>query len=277
MTRREFGTLALAAASAAGQTQPAVTRYVRFRGRSTTAYGILKGEVIREIRGDLFGAYKITKATHRLKDVKLLCPCEPPKILAVGFNYMLEIGKRKPPERPEIFFKPVSALQSPGDPIVWPEGATKVFYEGEMAAVIGKQARRVSPEQAREVIFGVTCGNDVSEREWQEGKNKDLQWWRGKGCDTFAPLGPVLVRGLDFGKLHIETRLNGKVVQSASTAQMVFDTPAIVSWISQYMTLVPGDVIYTGTPGTTGPMKPGDTVEIELEGVGVLRNPVAAT
>jgi 2-keto-4-pentenoate hydratase/2-oxohepta-3-ene-1,7-dioic acid hydratase in catechol pathway len=176
--------------------------------------------------------------------------------------------------RPEIFYKPVSSLQNPGDPIVFPQGATNVHYEGELVLVIGKRVKNASPDEARAAIFGITCGNDVSERDWQNGPDKDLQWWRAKGADTFAPLGPVVVTGLDTGNLLLQTRLNGEVVQQQSTADLMFDCPSIVSWISRAVTLEPGDVIYTGTPGTTRAMKPGDMVEVEVEGVGVLRNPV---
>jgi 2-keto-4-pentenoate hydratase/2-oxohepta-3-ene-1,7-dioic acid hydratase in catechol pathway len=268
---------AFGAAAAAGAPAPAgITRYVRFQRGGKTAYGILETDVIREIRGDLFGSHQVTRTRHKPGEVKLLYPCEPTKVLAIGFNYALEIGKRKPPDRPEMFFKAVSALQNPGDPIKWPKGATRVAYEAEMVVVIGKRAKGLDAEGAAAAIFGATCGNDVSEREWQEGKNHDLQWWRGKACDTFAPFGPVLVRGLDYRNLKLEGRLNGKVVQSANTSQMIYDPVAQVSFVSQYMTLMPGDIIYTGTPGATGMLKPGDVFEVEIEGIGVLRNPVEA-
>ena len=271
-TRRDLlKSLAVAAAVA-----PSVTKYVRFRRGVTAAYGILDGETIRQISGPLFGAHKESGALHKLADVKLLYPCEPPKILAVGLNYKTHIGARKPPANPEIFYKPITCLLNPGETIVIPKTALNVHYEGEMAIVIGRRARNVTPEQARQIIFGVTCGNDVSERDWQGGAQKDLQWWRAKGADTFGPLGPAIVRGLDYGNLKLQTRLNGKVVQQAPTSDLLFDPPAIVSWISQVVTLTPGDVIYTGTPGQTSKMKPGDVVEVEIEGIGVLRNPVAA-
>jgi 2-keto-4-pentenoate hydratase/2-oxohepta-3-ene-1,7-dioic acid hydratase in catechol pathway len=173
-----------------------------------------------------------------------------------------------------MFYKPVSALQSPGGPIVIPRDATDLHYEGELVIVIGKQASKVSREQARDSIFGVTCGNDVSERNWQGGPGKDLQWWRAKGSDTFAPLGPAIVTGIDYGNLQLQTRLNGEVVQKQSTADLIFDCPAIVEWVSTWVTLMPGDVIYTGTPGSTKKLSAGDVVEVEIEGIGVLRNPV---
>jgi 2-keto-4-pentenoate hydratase/2-oxohepta-3-ene-1,7-dioic acid hydratase in catechol pathway len=258
------------------QTPAGVTRFVRFRQAHGTAFGILEGKEIHEIRGDLFGSYQVTSKRHRLAAATLLCPIQPPKILGIGFNYPLEIGKRRPPDHPEMFYKPISAVQNPGDPIVWPEGATRVAYESEMVVVIGKTCRKVSIQDAPSYIFGVTCGNDVSEREWQEGENHDLQWWRGKGCDTFAPFGPVISRGLDYNNLKLEGRLNGKTVQQASTSQMIYSSAVQVSFVSQYLTLVPGDIIYTGTPGATGLLRPGDVFEVELEGVGVLRNPVVA-
>jgi 2-keto-4-pentenoate hydratase/2-oxohepta-3-ene-1,7-dioic acid hydratase in catechol pathway len=256
--------------------QDSVTKFVRFRKGNSTAYGVLAGETIREIQGNIFGAFKETSTQHKLADVKLLHACEPPKVLAVGLNYKSHLGERKPPANPEIFYKPISSLQNPEDPIVIPKGAANVHYEGELVVVIGKRANRVSVSEARNVIFGVSCGNDVSERDWQGGAQKDLQWWRAKGADTFAPLGPVIVRGVDYGNLLLQTRLNGKVVQKQSTSDLLFDCPTIVSFVSQFVTLVPGDVIYTGTPGSTSKMNPGDVVEVEIENIGILRNKIVA-
>jgi 2-keto-4-pentenoate hydratase/2-oxohepta-3-ene-1,7-dioic acid hydratase in catechol pathway len=175
---------------------------------------------------------------------------------------------------PGDLYKPTSSLASPGDPIRFPPGARNVHYEGELVLVMGRRVKNASPEEARAAIFGITCGNDVSEREWQSGPDKDLQWWRAKGADTFSPLGPAIVTDADYANLWLQTRLNGEVVQRQSTADLIFDCPTIVSWISRAVTLEAGDVIYTGTPGTTRAMQPGDIVEVELEGVGVLRNPV---
>jgi 2-keto-4-pentenoate hydratase/2-oxohepta-3-ene-1,7-dioic acid hydratase in catechol pathway len=274
-TRRQLIGAITASAALAAQGKNKVTKYIRCRHGSTTAYGILDGESVRELRGDLFGDHKETGVKHRLSDVKLLHPCEPPKILAVGLNYKSHVGDRKPPEHPEIFYKPITALQHPEESIVIPPLAKNVHYEGELVIVIGKRARRASLDEAREAIFGVTCGNDVSERDWQGGPEKDLQWWRAKGADTFAPLGPVIACGLDYGNLLLQTRLNGNVVQKQYTSDLIFDCPAIVSWISQCVTLTPGDVIYTGTPGHTSRMNEGDVVEVDIEGIGVLRNRIA--
>jgi 2-keto-4-pentenoate hydratase/2-oxohepta-3-ene-1,7-dioic acid hydratase in catechol pathway len=235
---------------------------------------VLDGNTVNEISGGLFGEHKPTGVTHRLSDVKLLAPCEPGKILAVGLNYKSHLGGRPQPAHPEIFYKPVTALQDPEEPIVIPNEATDVHYEGELVIVIGKKTRNVSPEEAAGAIFGVTAGNDVSERNWQHGQGKDLQWWRAKGSDTFAPLGPAIVTGADYANLLLQTRLNGEVVQKQTTGDLIFDCPAIVSRISGWVTLLPGDLIYTGTPGSTRRLSAGDVVEVELESVGVLRNAV---
>lgn len=275
-TRREVMGALVAAAVARGETTPAVARYVRFRRGSDTSYGLLEGETVKQLRGDLFASPQPTGKSYQLAEVKLLYPCRPPKVLAVGLNYRSHLGNAVIPTNPEIFYKPISALQNPGDPIVLPKDSTVVHYEGEIVLVIGKRVRHASPEQARAAIFGVTCGNDVSERVWQNGARKDLQWWRAKGSDTFAPLGPVIAHGLDYSKLLLQTRLNGKVVQKQFTSDLLFDGPAIVSFISRYVELVPGDVIYTGTPGKTDKLAPGDVVEVDIEGIGVLRNPVQA-
>jgi 2-keto-4-pentenoate hydratase/2-oxohepta-3-ene-1,7-dioic acid hydratase in catechol pathway len=255
-----------------------VTTFVRFLIHSTPSYGILENGRIAALEGDLFN-HRPTGVTHDLADVKLLAPCTPRQVLAVGRNYKSHLkGPITLPEptRPEIFFKPVSCLQDPGGPIVVPPDSTDLHYEGELVLVIGKHVRHGSKEEAKDAIFGVTCGNDLSERDWQRGAGKDVQWWRAKGCDTFGPLGPVIVTGLDYGNLRLQTRLNGEIVQNQSTADLIFDCSTVVSFISRYLTLEPSDVIYTGTPGQTRPMKPGDTVEVEIEGIGILRNPVIA-
>jgi 2-keto-4-pentenoate hydratase/2-oxohepta-3-ene-1,7-dioic acid hydratase in catechol pathway len=143
-----------------------------------------------------------------------------------------------------------------------------------MVVVVGRQLRNASNEEAAAAIFGVSCGNDVSDRSWQHGEKKDLQWWRAKGSDTFAPLGPAIVSGVDYGKLLLQTRINGETVQKQYTSDLIFDIPTVLSWISGWVTLLPGDLVYTGTPGNTRKMSPGDVVEVELENVGVLSNPV---
>ena len=253
----------------------AVIKYIRFETGGGAAYGILDGDLVRELRGGLFGGVSETGTTHPAGSVKLLPPCQPTKILAVGLNYRSHLRGRPEPGHPEIFYKPVSALIGPEECIRIPRDANNVHYEGELVAVIGRRAKNVSGEEAAGAIFGVTCGNDVSDRDWQSGEKKDLQWWRAKGSDTFAPLGPAIATGLDYGNLRLQTRLNGEVVQEQTTADLIFSLPAIVSWISGWVTLEPGDLIYTGTPGSTRKLNPGDVVEVDIEGIGVLRNGVS--
>jgi 2-keto-4-pentenoate hydratase/2-oxohepta-3-ene-1,7-dioic acid hydratase in catechol pathway len=273
MNRRSFLTV-LAAAPAF--TQTSVTRYVRYRSGNTTSYGILQGSEIQPIRGDLFGAHQPAGAKVKLAGVKLLVPCEPQKVLALAGNYKSHMGNTALFKNPEVFYKPVTSLQNPEDPVEIPKDATDVHYEGELVVVIGKRAKRVSVAEARNVIFGVTCGNDVSDRYWQNSAKKDVQWWRAKGADTFGPVGPAIARGVEYSKLMLRTRINGKEVQKESTADLLFDCPTMVSYISQYVTLMPGDLIFTGTPQSTKPVKAGDVMEVDIEGIGVLRNKVVA-
>ena len=253
-----------------------VKRFVRFRSKDGDSAGILEGETVRRIKGDIFGKHEAAGAPFKLQDVKLLAPIQPPKVFAVGLNYRSHLGGRPAPAQPEIFYKPITCIQDPGGPIVIPKGSVNTHYEGELVLVIGRRLHGASPAEAKAGIFGVTCGNDVSERDWQNGPQKDLQWWRAKGADTFGPAGPVVVHGLEYGKLQLRTKLNGEVVQEQYTSDLLFYPPAIVSYISQYVTLSPGDLVFTGTPGTTRKMKAGDTVEVEIEGIGTLKNPVVA-
>ncbi len=254
-----------------GQAQMAVTKYVRYASAGTTSFGILEGDVIRELRGDLLANPQPTGKRLKLSDVKLLAPIEPGKVIAVGLNYKTHLGERDPAAYPGLFLKLPTSIIATGADIVLPSDAKNTHYEGEMVLVIGKRAHNVSKADAKSYVFGVTAGNDVSERDWQRA---DLQWFRAKASDTFGPLGPSIVTGLNYDDLLLQTRLNGEVVQSQRTADLIFGVAEIVSYISRYVTLNPGDIIYTGTPGTTKAMKPGDIVEVELEGVGVLRNKV---
>jgi 2-keto-4-pentenoate hydratase/2-oxohepta-3-ene-1,7-dioic acid hydratase in catechol pathway len=271
----------VAAAAASVQTvpaQPGPQKYARFRAGNRTAFGMVQGESIAEFDGGLFGARKPNGKTHKISSIQLLYPVEPTKVLALARNYRshLNSGKSAAPEpkRPEIFYKPLTCLQHPGHPIVLPADSTDVHFECELVIVIGKRAQNVAKADAHRYIFGITAGNDVSERQWQNGPDKDIQWWRAKGSDTFGPLGPYVVSGLDYSNLTIQTRLNGKVMQKDSTSMLIFDVPTMVSFASKYVTLEPGDLIFTGTPGSTSKMKNGDVCEVELDGVGVLKNPV---
>jgi 2-keto-4-pentenoate hydratase/2-oxohepta-3-ene-1,7-dioic acid hydratase in catechol pathway len=246
-----------------------VTKYVRYSAHDTVSYGILEGDTIIELSGDIFASPKPTGRRTNLEHVKLLAPCEPKKVIAVGLNYKSHLGERPAAAYPGLFAKLPTSIVGPEANIVFPPGANNVHFEGELVVVIGKRAQNVAAADAAQYIFGVTAGNDVSERDWQK---QDLQWFRAKASDTFGPLGPAIVKGLNYNDLLLETRVNGTVVQSQRTKDLIFDVHALVSYISQFVTLEPGDVIYTGTPGTTKAMKPGDVVEIEIEGIGVLRN-----
>ena len=248
--------------------------YARFQHGPDTAYGIVEGDRVRRLAGDLFGTWKITDESYPLADVTLLVPSVPSKVLAVGLNYRSHLDGRPTPAVPEIFLKPPSCLVPTEAEIVLPKGSSDVHYEGEMVVVIGKRARNVAAGAALGHVFGVTCGNDVSARDWQKN---DLQWWRAKGADTFGPCGPFIASGLDYDNLQLRLRVNGEVKQEQRTSDLIHNVAAIVSWISRFVTLEPGDLIYTGTPGKTFPLKPGDVVEVELEGVGVLKNRVAGS
>jgi 2-keto-4-pentenoate hydratase/2-oxohepta-3-ene-1,7-dioic acid hydratase in catechol pathway len=262
----------LAAQDSASAAKAAAPRKIaRFEKDGVIAHGVVEGDRIFRIAGDLFGTWEKTPQSFPLKEVKLLVPIQPSKVLAVGLNYRSHLGDRPPPKVPEIFYKPPSALLDPGKNIVIPPGTEDVHFEAELVIVIGKRAKDVPKENAQEYILGVTCGNDVSARDWQKG---DLQWWRAKGSDTFAPCGPFIVSGIRYDDLAIELRLNGEVKQKERTSDLLHNTSTIVSWISRHVTLEPGDLIYTGTPGTTSAMKPGDVVEVDIEGIGVLRNGV---
>ena len=251
-----------------------ITKFVRYSAAGSTSYGMLDGDSIRELRGNIFEAVEKTGKTVRLADVKLLAPCQPANIVAVGQNYKSHLGDRAVRPFPGLFWKPVSCVIATGEEIVFPEGAMNVHYEAELVLVMGKRARNVRKEDVSQYIFGVTAGNDVSERDWQKN---DLQWFRAKGSDTFAPLGPAIVQGLNYNDLLVQSRLNGEVRQSQRTTDLIFDIETIVNYVTQFVTLFPGDIIFTGTPGQTKAMSPGDTIEIEVEGVGVLRNKIART
>jgi 2-keto-4-pentenoate hydratase/2-oxohepta-3-ene-1,7-dioic acid hydratase in catechol pathway len=255
-------------------------RYLRFQKGETVAYGLVEGDRVRQLTGDLFGNWSKTETTHALSDVKLLPPTEPSQVLALAGNYRSHVAGAPTPAKfniPQPFFKSPSCLISDGDEIVIPNDAHDVHYEAELVVVIGKKCRKVPRNQALDYVFGVTAGNDISERIWQNDENqKDVQWWRAKGSDTFGPVGPYIVTGVEYGNLQLQLRLNGELKQKENTNQFIHDVPTVVSFISQYITLHPGDLIFTGTPGTTSAIKPSDVVEVELEGVGVLRNSVVA-
>jgi len=250
-------------------------KYARYEAHGEVAYGVVEGDSVKQLTAPPFEDHEVTDHTHGLSEVKLLAPVVPGKIVAIGLNYRSHLGDREPPAVPEPFYKTSSALIGPNEPIVIPRLAIKegvtVQPEAEMSVVISKRCKGVSRDDALSYVLGYTCGNDVSARSWQ---SNDLQWWRGKSSDTFAPIGPYIVSDVDGGNTRLTCRINGKTVQDQMTSDLVHDVPRIIEFVSSVVTLEPGDVIMTGTPGSPGDIHAGDTVEVEVEGVGVLSNPV---
>jgi 2-keto-4-pentenoate hydratase/2-oxohepta-3-ene-1,7-dioic acid hydratase in catechol pathway len=264
----------------------AVTKYVRFERAGTVAYGIWENDVVRELEGDIFSGATPNGREHPAAEARFLVPCQPSKVIAVGLNYASHrvhvessegvivnaAGRPVPSEYPGVFAKFPTSLIADGQDIVLPEDATNVHFEGEMVLIVGKEASRVPVEEASDHVFGVTIGNDLVDREWLL---EDLQWFRAKGADGFGPIGPAIATDLEYGNLALETRVNGEVRQSSNTSELVFSPDEILSYCSQYVTLVPGDVIFTGTPGKTQRVDRGDTIDVEIEGIGLLRNTIA--
>jgi 2-keto-4-pentenoate hydratase/2-oxohepta-3-ene-1,7-dioic acid hydratase in catechol pathway len=251
---------------------------VRFLLGERPSYGVLEDGIVYAASGNPFmEMVEKAVAVGPLDSLTLYPPTEPTKIVAIGLNYLDHITEDAPnfqqPENPIIFLKPPSSLIGSGEPIVLPAGPQHVDSEAELVVVIGRRARYVEEHEAFDYILGYTCGNDVSARDYQF---KDGQWVRAKGFDTFTPLGPVIQTDLDPADLRITCRLNGEVRQQSSTAKLLFNVPYLVEFVSRVMTLEPGDVIMTGTPAHPPQMRVGDVVEVEIEGIGVLRNPVAA-
>ncbi len=255
-------------------------RIVRYAVGGVRHYGELEygdASIVR-FEGDPFTGLSPTGRIDRVDDVVILPPVDQPRIFGFAYNYASHVDEtdRDIPEVPVCFMKPSTAVVGPGDSIVYPADGELIHFEGELVVVIGKEARHVKPSAAHEFILGYTCGNDVSDRIVQRKESKYGTLLIGKGQDTFAPLGPVVATDLDPSGLSLTTRVNGAVLQSASTADLLLPVPDIVSYLSRHLTLLPGDVIMTGTPSGVGPIRPGDEVEVEIEGIGVLRNPVVA-
>jgi 2-keto-4-pentenoate hydratase/2-oxohepta-3-ene-1,7-dioic acid hydratase in catechol pathway len=251
-------------------------KIVRFRHDGHDRYGELEGNRIVALDGTietLVPAQGV--AAIALNEVRLLAPVTPSKIVAIGLNYADHAaeGKRELPREPMLFIKPSTAVIGPGDDIVYPPQTANLHHEGELAVVIGKTARNVPQAQAQHYVLGYTCANDVTARDLQR---RDVQFTRGKGFDTFAPLGPWIVTDINPADLALEVRVNGEIRQQSRTSQLIFNCDFLVSFISQVMTLLPGDVISTGTPAGVSPMKVGDVVEVEIERIGCLKNEIAA-
>ena len=240
------------------------------------AYGLLDSDVVREISGAPWGSWVEGHTIWETKNIRLLAPCEPSKIVCVGRNYAAhaaELGNEMPKE-PLIFLKPPSAIVGPEEAIVVPRASQRVEHEGELGVVIGKKCTQLSEqEDPLGYVLGYTCLNDVTARDLQKA---DVQFTRAKGFDTFCPVGPHIETQIDPRDVLVECRVNGQPRQSGGTALMAFPVAFLIRWISQVMTLLPGDLIATGTPAGVGPLAGGDTVEVAVAGIGVLRNPVHA-
>jgi|YelNatPaOPRAMG01_1025707.scaffolds.fasta_scaffold00267_18 2-keto-4-pentenoate hydratase/2-oxohepta-3-ene-1,7-dioic acid hydratase in catechol pathway len=251
-------------------------RIVRFSQKGRSGFAVLDGETIRPLRENPYSGRAETGEALALGEVTLLAPCEPSKIVALGLNYRdhaAEFGHPVPDE-PLIFLKPSTSVIGPEAAIIYPGMSRRVDYEAELAVIIGKTARHVPEDRALDYVLGYTCFNDVTARDLQK---KDGQFTRAKGFDTFAAMGPWIETGIsDPDNVMVEAYLNGEPRQHSSTSNMVFGVRRLISFISQVMTLLPGDVIATGTPSGIGPMRPGDVVEIKVEGIGTLRNRVLA-
>jgi len=263
-------------------------RIARFTTGEDPQFGVVTGElddhgeidpdatVVAIASDPLYAGINLTDQQFRLEDVRLLAPVLPrSKVVGIGRNYAAhaaELGHDLPVE-PLMFLKPNTSVVGPGDPVFYPRQTQELHYEGELAVVIGRICRDVPPEQVSQVVFGYTVGNDVTARDLQRS---DVQFTRAKGFDSFCPLGPWIETELDVSALRVQTYLNGDVKQDGSTKDMIFDVPALVAHVSSVMTLLPGDVILTGTPEGVGPMEVGDEVDVVVEGIGSLTNRIVA-
>ena len=250
-------------------------RIARFSVEGDVAFGIVEGDEVAALASHPFGPLSFSGARHALGDVRLLAPVIPSKVMAIGKNYAdhaREMGG-EPPAAPVMFLKPSTAVVGDRDPIARPASVERLDYEGELAVVIGRLARDVPRERALDAVLGYTCANDVTARDQQQA---DGQWSRAKGYDSFCPLGPWIETELDPAATRVTTTLNGEPRQDAPTSLLLHDVPTLVAYVSAVMTLLPGDVLLTGTPAGVGPMAVGDEVAVTIEGVGTLTNTVVA-
>ncbi len=251
-------------------------RIVRFQKKNETPkYGWILDYKIGLIEGDIFGEYRRLEVEIPLNEVKLLAPTQPSKIICVGHNYAEHVKERNAemPKVPLIFLKPPSSIINPGETIILPPQSQQIEHEAELVVIMGKRGRNIITEEAHNFIYGFTVGNDVTARDLQKS---DGQWTRGKGFDTFCPFGPWIDTEFDPSDAVITCRVNGEPRQMASTRDLIFNVNVLIAFISSVMTLEPGDIIFSGTPAGIGPLKEGDLVEVEIEGLGKLVNPVAA-
>lgn len=250
-------------------------KIVRYQDGPATKWGAIEEGNVREMEGNPYGPFHLTSEVKRMEEVRLLAPCLPSKIVAIGLNYRdhAEEVKLEIPKEPILFIKPSTSVIGPGEAIVFPKMSRRVDYEGELAIVIKQAAKSVSEDRAGDYILGYTCLNDVTARDLQP---KNGQWTLSKGFDTFSPIGPWIVTDLDPSQLEISTLLNGERRQHSNTKNLIFGCNALVSYISHAMTLLPGDVIATGTSSGIGKMAVGDKVDVVIEGIGTLSNTIVA-
>ena len=254
-----------------------MTNYARFKANGEISYGVVEGDTVTKISGSPFQSYSSTNESHAISNVKLLSPTSPSKVVAIGLNYRSHLGGRPGPSAPEPFLKASTSVIGNGDEIIIPKAAidekVKIQPEAELAVVIGKECKGATQANALDFVFAYTCGNDVSARDWQQN---DLQWTRAKSSDTFGPIGPWMTTDLDPTNLQVICRVNGEEKQNQNTSDLLHPLVKIIEYVSAVVTLHVGDVIMTGTPGTPGDIFPGDMVEVEVNEVGVLTNPVVA-
>ncbi len=258
-------------------------RICRFAVDGEVSFGVVEGPpdgdpaelVVAPVEGHPFGPFAFTGARHPLGSVRLLAPVLPSKVVCIGKNYAdhaAEMGGQAPAS-PVVFLKPSTSVIGPGEAIRLPRDSQRVDHEAELAVVIGRLCRDVPRERAYDAVLGYTAANDVTARDQQQA---DGQWTRGKSHDTFCPIGPWVETDLDVRDVGVQCRVGGELRQDGRTAQLLHDVPAVIAWITAFMTLLPGDVVLTGTPAGVGPLTDGDTVDVAVEGVGTLTNPVLA-
>lgn len=248
-----------------------VKHFARFEHDSGIGYGQIIDDTIVPLSGDIFGVTEVAGEPKPLSSVKLLLPTNPQKVFAVGMNFASHLSSPSD-QPPPLFLKLPTSLIRSGEVVQLPKDARNVHFEGELVLVIGKQAKNISEADADKVIFGVTTGNDLTERSWQ---GSDLQWMRAKASDGFGPVGSAIAVGVDYNNVLLTTRLNGKVVQQENTRYMIHKPVKVVSYLSRYFTLMPGDLIFMGTPGRTQALSSGDTVSVTIDQVGVVENEIA--
>ena len=248
-------------------------KYIRFKKDYEISYGFIDGDNIFNLDKAPWLGGQETGETCQSDTVEIIAPIEPSKIICVGLNYHAHVeasySADEAPKEPLLFLKPPSSVIGHGDDIVHPPQSERVDYEAELGVVIGREGKNIPKEEANDYIFGYTCVNDVTARDLQK---RDRQWARAKGFDTFCPVGPHIVKGLDYSDILIEGIVNGDVIQSGRTSLMIFDIPFLLNYISSAMTLLPGDLISTGTPAKIAPMSKGDIIEVKIENVGSLKN-----